>query len=247
MARVSKLEREIIKCGKDPIYFIEKYIKVCNSQQSNRLVLTTTQKKLINHIINNDLSITVKARSIGATVIEIALSIWNALFHKNKTIIIVSVDQQMNKHYATIINDILTDNVLCNLIYAFNAPRTNRSKSKKNYLFEFVNGSSIYCYNVINVTNSSLSADFIILDECTLYSDLQNIMAHITPLIKKGGKLALISTPTFTTSYFYKLATDKSLSFSTITLPHDNNFSQINYHENEHRNIYRDLENLFNE
>ena len=75
MARPRKIKKkqvieEIIRCGKDPIYFLEKYAKIEHSTKGMLpFLLFDYQKDIVKGLLENRFNILLKARQLGITTI----------------------------------------------------------------------------------------------------------------------------------------------------------------------------------
>ena len=82
---------EYIKCSKDPIYFIENYIKINNLDEGVVLFkLRGYQSNMINHLNDNRFSVILSGRQSGKTITSAAWICWFVLFNADKTIAILA-------------------------------------------------------------------------------------------------------------------------------------------------------------
>ena len=88
------LTEEIIKCRKDPIYFIENYCKILHPRYG---IITpklySKQKELIQTIINNPFIICLKSRQIGVSTTYALVFAWMLIFIPNYRIGVISRDK----------------------------------------------------------------------------------------------------------------------------------------------------------
>jgi len=76
---------EFIKCKKDPIYFIENYVKIIDV--TGKVIIPELyeyQKKIIKSYLNNKLSITKQPRQSGKTLTVVMLFNWFLIFEPNR-------------------------------------------------------------------------------------------------------------------------------------------------------------------
>jgi hypothetical protein len=86
--------REFVKCAKDPIYFITKYVYVRHPVTGRTLFnLYEYQRALIDAYHNNKDVITLLPRQSGKSETSCAYLFWFSIFNKDKTVLITS-----NKH-----------------------------------------------------------------------------------------------------------------------------------------------------
>ncbi len=84
---------EIIKCGKDPAYFINTYLKIEHPLKGLIPFKTYNfQDRCLNDFNTHRFNIILKSRQLGISTIVAAYSIWQALFYKNKNILIIATN-----------------------------------------------------------------------------------------------------------------------------------------------------------
>ena len=86
----ANIVKEIIKCGQDPVYFIDKYAKIQHPIKG--LVpfkLYDFQKDLTASFTKERFNIINKGRQLGVSTLIAAFSAWMILFYKDKNIFYV--------------------------------------------------------------------------------------------------------------------------------------------------------------
>ena len=85
--------QEIIKCGKDPNYFFETYVKI---QHPTRGLIPFRmydfQKDCINDFRGNRFNIVLKSRQQGLSTLSAAYATWLALFKREQNILIIAIN-----------------------------------------------------------------------------------------------------------------------------------------------------------
>ena len=74
---------EIIKCGKDPVYFMNKYLKIQHPIKG--LIKFNTfdfQDECVNDFNEHRFNIVLKSRQLGLSTLAAAYSVWQAIFYK---------------------------------------------------------------------------------------------------------------------------------------------------------------------
>ena len=82
---------EIVKCGKDPDYFINNYAKI--SHPIEGLIAFNTydfQSDLIKSFNENRFNVILKARQLGISTITAAYVVWMMMFHRDKNILVIA-------------------------------------------------------------------------------------------------------------------------------------------------------------
>ena len=83
--------KEYVKCGKDPVYFCKKYLKVISLDDG--LVpfeLYPYQEKMFEHFNTQRFSIILACRQSGKSISSVGYLLWYACFHSEKTIAILA-------------------------------------------------------------------------------------------------------------------------------------------------------------
>lgn len=82
---------EIAKCRRDPIYFIETYIKIVSIDKGFiPFILRNFQKDLIRSFHQNNKTIGLLARQVGKSTVVAAFFVWSILFNKDYTTAILA-------------------------------------------------------------------------------------------------------------------------------------------------------------
>jgi len=106
--RTQEQAQEIIKCGKDPAYFIKKYVKI--SHPVNGLVPFETfpyQDDCLEMFQKHRLVITNKSRQLGLSTISAAYSLWLALFHREKNVVVIATKLATAQEFMTKVKTML--------------------------------------------------------------------------------------------------------------------------------------------
>ena len=77
--------KELLRCGKDPSYFINTYAKITHPQRGLiPFKLYDFQKDAIDSFQNHRFNIILKARQLGLSTITAAYVAWLMMFHREK-------------------------------------------------------------------------------------------------------------------------------------------------------------------
>jgi hypothetical protein len=83
--------RELLKCSQDPIYFIEKYVMIQHpTKGAIPFKLYDYQKTLLSNYQNHRYNIVLSARQTGKSTTSAVFLLWYAIFHDDKTVLIVA-------------------------------------------------------------------------------------------------------------------------------------------------------------
>lgn len=180
---------ELRRCRKDPIYFMEKYVKVQHpTKGAVPFVLYEYQKEMVMAIHENKDTILLCSRQMGKTTVAAMYILWFATFNKAKRCVIASkamahaVEIQSRVKFAY---EELPEWLKCGCTFY------NRTS------IEFDNKSVIICEATSEKTGRGSSPSIIFLDEIAFISRrIQDEMwSSLTPALSTGGKFVITSTP----------------------------------------------------
>jgi hypothetical protein len=213
----SRQVKEIIKCGKDPIYFFNKYTKIQHPVRG--LIPFNTypfQDQCVDDFIQNRFSIIVKSRQLGLSTLTAAYATWLAIFQKDKNILVIatklSVAQNFIKKVKTMIRNLPPWLVLPQIV-------TNNKQ-----LLEFSHGSSIKAIPTSEDAGRSEALSLLIVDEAAFVRNFDELWMGLYPTISTGGRVVILSTPNGVGGQYHELYTNAEAGlneFKAIRLPWD--------------------------
>jgi hypothetical protein len=180
---------EIVKCKKDSIYFIKKYVMIQNPiLGAMKFSLYDYQNSLIETYQDNKLVIALLSRQCGKTQTAAAFLLWWAIFKRDQRILIASKDK-----------DGATD-IMSRLWYSYEElPWWIKPGTKTNIVTrkEFDNGSTIFASATTKTSGRGKSNSLIYLDEFAFVPPgiANDFWTSIYPTIATGGKCIITSTP----------------------------------------------------
>lgn len=207
--------KEILKCGKDPLYFIKTYVKI--SHPVKGLVPFKTfeyQDECVQSYQKNRFVIVNKSRQLGLSTISAAYSLWMAIFQREKNILVIATKLDVAKLFIKKVDDMLRS-----LPPWLVMPNVTIHSVKE---IGFSNGSRI------KATPTSLSAargealSLVVVDECAHIEGIDELWLAMWPTLSTGGSAILISTPAGVGNLFHRIWTgsiSKENDFVTIELP----------------------------
>lgn len=208
--------REILKCGKDPSYFINKYVKIQHAKHGSLPFSTYKfQDTCLQDFIKHRFNIVVKSRQLGISTLAAAYSLWQALFYKDKTILVIATK------LATAVNFIKK------VKYALQAlprwlvlPQFTHTKQS----VTFNNGSEIKAIPTSEDAGRSEALSLLIVDEAAIIKNFDEIWAASYPTLATGGSAILISTPKGVGGTYHRIYTEAvagTNNFNAIKLKWD--------------------------
>lgn len=197
----SSLRNEIIRCGKDPSYFIKTYVKIKHPVKGLiPFQLYDYQDELVQDYVKHRFNIVLKARQLGISEVTAAYATWLMLFHREKNIIVMASKAETAKNIirkvATalkklpkwlVLADVVTDNKLS---------------------IELSNGSRIAAIATSEDAGRSEAVSFLIVDEAAFVQRFDELWTGLYSTVAAGGKVAVLSTPNGVGNKFHQLCVD---------------------------------------
>lgn len=209
-----KQVKEIIRCGKDPVYFIKTYTKIHHSVRGVIPFETYPfQDQCVQEFEKHRFNIILKSRQLGLSTVCAGYATWFALFHKAKNILIIAnkLETAVNflKKVKIILQSVPPWMMLCK--YEMNT-RSVR----------FSNGSTITAIPTSDDAGRSEALSLLIVDEAAIIRNFEEVWTGLYPTISTGGRVIVLSTPKGVGGQYYKLWVDSEAGlndFNPIKLP----------------------------
>ena len=193
-----RIAREIIKCGKNPVHFLDAYGKIQHPQKGLiRFKLFDYQEDLIKTFKNKRKVIVLKSRQTGISTITAGFIAWFALFRKHKNVLIISKDQ------ATAINLIRKVKTILNSLPKYLRIANITTDNKQS--IELSNGSRVKAFPKTEDVARSEAASLVVVDEAAFIRGMDKIWLAMSPTISTGGNIILVSTPNGLGNIFHSL------------------------------------------
>ena len=200
---------EYIKCSKDPIYFIETWVKIVSLDRGLiPLILRDYQKDLIVSLMENRFSIILAARQAAKTTTVATFLLWYAIFNSDKTVAILA-----NK--AATAREILSRVTLAleNLPFFLQPGVDVLNKGS----LEFGNNSQIFTAATSTDSIRGQSPNCVYCDEYGFIDNAEDFFKSTFPTISSGSdsKFIVTSTPNGLNHYhkLWKDAENKKSEF----------------------------------
>jgi len=198
--RITKkqLIKEIIKCGRDPLYFLDTYAKIQHPVKG--LVPFKTfnyQQDIVKAFLANRMNIILKARQLGITTITAGYISWLILFHRDKNVLIVATKQDTAKNMIRMVRN----------IYKY-LPKwmmdIGRIEVNNRHSIELSNGSRVKAVTTTRDVGRSEAVSLLVVDEVAHIDNFDDIWTGLWPTVSTGGCVSLFSTPNGTGNFFHK-------------------------------------------
>lgn len=207
--------REIVKCGKDPDYFITNYAKITHPQRGLIPFKTYSfQKDALKNFQDHRFNIVLKARQLGLSTVTAAYVVWLMLFHREKNVLVLATKFGTAANLVKKVKTILRN---CpEWVRIANVSIDNRTS------FELTNGSQIKASSTSGDAGRSEALSLLVVDEAAHVEGLDELWTGLYPTLSTGGRCIALSTPNGVGNWFHKTFTDaetQSNDFFPMTLP----------------------------
>lgn len=206
--------KEILKCGKDSVYFMKKYIKIQHPKRGLLLFETYPfQDDCVKAFDDHRFNIVCKSRQLGLSTVTAAYAVWYAIFRKDKNILVIATKLKTAMNFIKKVK-VMLDNVPRWLLL------TKYEPTKQQVTFD--NGSSITAIPTSPDAGRSEALSLLVVDEAAFIKDFSDIWTGLSPTISTGGSTIIISTPNGVGNTYHRLWTDaiaQTNEFNAIKLP----------------------------
>lgn len=195
-----QIVEEIVKCRKDPVYYITTYCKISHPMKGFiPFTLYDFQKEFVQDIKENRYVIVLKSRQLGISTVVAAYALWLASFHTAKKIVVIANKGEVATNFINNVKDIL--NNLPDFI-------TPKAKIKNRQSLEFTNGSKIKATATTKSAGRSEAVSLLVLDEAAEIMHAEEIWTAASPTLATGGSAIVIATPKGVGNWFHKTYID---------------------------------------
>ena len=227
---------EILKCGKDPNYFINNYARI--SHPIEGLIPFKTypyQSELLTDFNDYRFNVILKARQLGISTIAAAYIVWMMLYHRDKNILVMATKFKTASNLVKKVKAIMKN--VPEFLRIAEISIDNRAS------FELSNGSQIQAASTSGDAGRSEALSLLVIDEAAHVESLDELWAGLYPTISTGGRVIALSTPNGVGNWFHKTYTEAiegSNDFHPVHLSWDIHPSRDQaWFEKETRNMSR--------
>jgi len=213
----SEIKKEVTKCGKDPVYFLNNYAKI--SHPDRGLIPFKTydfQTDLLESFNDHRFNIILKARQLGISTITAGYIAWLMLFRREKNILVVATK------FSTAANLVKKVKALIK-----NMPewiKISEISVDNRTAFELTNGSQIKASTTSPDAGRSEALSLLVVDEAAHVPELEDMWRALYPTLSTGGRCIALSTPNGVGNWFHQNYIDAEEGrngFFTTKLPWD--------------------------
>ena len=189
--------KEVIKAGKDPVYFTSNYCRISHPQKG--LIPFKAygyQNDLLNDFNDYRFNIILKARQLGISTITAAYVAWLMLFYRDKNILVIATKLQTATNLVKKVKAIIKH--LPDWMRISEIIVDNRTS------FELSNGSQIKGSSTSSDAGRSEALSLLVVDEAAHVEKLDELWTALYPTLSTGGRCIALSTPNGVGNWFHQ-------------------------------------------
>ena len=193
--------QEIVKSGKDPLYFINNYAKI--SHPLKGLIpfkMYGYQEDLVKNYNDHRFNVILKPRQLGISTITAAYVVWMMMFHRDKNILVIATKFSTASNLVKKVKSIIKN--LPPWIQIANISVDNRTS------FELSNGSQIKASSTSADAGRSEALSLLVIDEAAHVEGLDELWTGLYPTLSTGGRCIALSTPNGVGNWFHQTFID---------------------------------------
>jgi hypothetical protein len=193
----TEMRKEVLKCGRDPAYFLTNYTKITHPTRG-RIPFNTFdfQDVLLTDFRDHRYNVILKARQLGISTIIAGYSAWLMMFHRNKEILVMAT----KKETATTI--VKRTKAILKSVPKWLAISQISIDNKTS--IELENGSQIKASSTSSDVGRSESLSLLVIDEAAHIDGLDDLWTAAAPTLSAGGSCIACSTPNGVGNWFHK-------------------------------------------
>ena len=189
--------KEIVACGKDPVYFLNNYARISHPMHGSIAFKTYDfQTQLLKDFNDYRFNIILKARQLGISTITAGYIVWMMLFHKDKNILVMATKFSTAGNLVKKVKNIMKN--LPDWLRIAEIKIDNRTS------FELTNGSQIKASSTSGDAGRSEALSLLVLDEAAHIEGLDELWTGLYPTLSTGGRCIALSTPNGVGNWFHK-------------------------------------------
>jgi len=191
--------KEIINCGKDPVYFINRYAKIQHPTRGTIIFDTYDfQDECVRSFIEHRFNIIVKARQLGLSTVTAIYAVWLAIFYRDKNILIIATKLSTAKNFIKKVK------VAMNALPSWLMMPTIVEQTQQHLALS--NGSQIKAVPTSEDAGRSEALSLLIVDEAAFIRNFDELWTGLYSCVSEGGRAIIISTPNGVGNQYHTLA-----------------------------------------
>lgn len=198
---VEEMKKEILKCGKNPTYFLRNYAKITHPERGNIPFKTYPfQDDLLEKFRDHRFNAIAKARQLGISTIVAGYIAWMLLFYRDKNILVMATKYSTASNMVKKVKHILG-----------NVPdwlTISKVTIDNKHSFELSNGSQVKAIPTSPDAGRSEAVSLLVVDEAAHVENMDEIWTAIYPTISTGGRCIALSSPNGIGNWFHRTFED---------------------------------------
>lgn len=183
-----EIKEELIRCGRDPVYFIRNYVKISHPLHGViPFELYDFQKDCLRDFKSNRFNVVLKARQLGLSTTTAAYCVWLMLFHRSKEIMVVATK------FKTAGNLVKKVKMMFKKLPPWVRMLADIEVDNKTS-FQLKNGSQIQASSTSEDAGRSEALSLLIIDEAAHVEKLDSMWKAVYPTISCVSKDTYILT-----------------------------------------------------
>jgi hypothetical protein len=196
-----QIQSEILKCGKDPVYFLNTYAKISDTQKGPIPFRTFEfQDQVLKDMKDYRFNVVLKARQLGLSTIVAGYIAWLMLFHRDKNVLVLATKLLSASNLVKKVKYIIRS--LPDWLMIADVSVDNRNS------FELTNGSQIKASATSGDAGRSEALSLLVLDEAAFIENMKDLWTGVYPTMATGGRCIAISTPNGVGNWFHQTYID---------------------------------------
>ena len=184
----NEIVKELVKCGKEPQYFIDNYCKISHPLKGQIPFKTYDyQRELLQDFNDYRFNVILKARQLGISTISAAYIAWFMLFHREKNVLVIATK------LATATNLVKKVKMIFKNLPSFILIAKISIDNKQS--FELSNGSMVKAASTSGDAGRSEALSLLIVDEAAFVDGFDELWTGLYPTLPTGGRCIALSTP----------------------------------------------------
>lgn len=180
---------DFIECAID-IHKFATFCKVNTDDGYKPIILRDYQEEMVDNYVDNQYNVVLASRQIGKTIVSSIYLLWFALFHPEKTVLVISNKWRNSKELMKKIQDIY-----CGLPFHLKAGVVKHNQEE----IEFDTGSRILAQTATEDAGIGLAIDLLYLDEFAHIpaNMIDRVYEQLIPTVssRKDARIIITSTP----------------------------------------------------
>lgn len=188
---------ELVRCGKEPQYFIDNYCKISHPLKGQIPFKTFQyQKDLLKDFNDYRFNVILKARQLGISTVAAAYVAWFMLFHREKNVLVIATK------LSTATNLVKKVKMIFKNLPEFMLIAKIQIDNKQS--FELSNGSQVKAATTSGDAGRSEALSLLIVDEAAFVEGFDELWTGLYPTLSTGGRCIALSTPNGVGNWFHK-------------------------------------------